>query len=142
MVFVDDGEGGRGHGLGDSELTADGSDEGGLAGAHLAIEGEDARGGSLRAPGGGGLRGRGEQGGGGDEVAGYCGEGLEVVDLMFHCFLGEGGGKRGKREREEEGGGRGEDARIRATLNRSYFQLSDFYLQALILNYELSIMNY
>ena len=107
MVFVDDGEGGRGHGLGDSELTADGGDEGGLAGAHLAIEGEDARGGGLRAPGGGGLRGRGEQGGGGDEVAGYCGEGLEVVDLMFHCFLGGGRG-RGGRKREREGkGGRG-----------------------------------
>lgn len=41
-VFVDDGEGGRGDDVGGAEGFADGTDEGGLAGAHGAVEGEEA----------------------------------------------------------------------------------------------------
>ncbi len=41
-IFVDDGKGGRCHSVFHSERFADGLDEGGLAGTHLAVEGENA----------------------------------------------------------------------------------------------------
>ena len=41
-IFVDNGEGGRCHGVLHPEGFANGLDEGGLAGTHLAVEGENA----------------------------------------------------------------------------------------------------
>ena len=40
-VFIDDGKGGGGDGVLDAQCAADGLDEGGLAGSHRAVEGED-----------------------------------------------------------------------------------------------------
>ena len=40
-VFVDNAEGGRVDHVGHAELLADGFDESGFSGSHLAVEGED-----------------------------------------------------------------------------------------------------
>ena len=41
LVFVDDGEGGRGYFVFNAEFLADGFDERGLTGAHRAVEGKN-----------------------------------------------------------------------------------------------------
>ncbi len=44
LIFVDDGEGGRGDDIFNPEFLADGFDERGLAGAHLSVERKHAAG--------------------------------------------------------------------------------------------------
>jgi len=71
LIFIHDGEGGRGDDILDAQLLADGFDEGGLAGSHLAVEGEDGVLAYLT-----------------DELTGCLANLAQVLNLDFHisCF--------------------------------------------------------
>ena len=67
LVFVDDGEGGAVYDVVDSESLADGFDESGFAGPHLAVEGEDVA-----------------RWHGGDELSRGLADVVDAVDDDFH----------------------------------------------------------
>ena len=69
LIFIDDGEGGGGDDVGDTELFAEGFDERGLAGPHATVEGKDAMVAHVT-----------------DELLGGFADMFQIFDLYFHTY--------------------------------------------------------